>query len=129
MLERISLFQTAHAMARHAGARQAVIAENIAHSDTPKYRAKDLPEFSIGSKGHNQNAGMKATRAAHLSGVSAQTDLTAVEARNRSENPNGNAVSLQEEMLFAVEAKRQHDRALAIYKSGLRILRSSISGK
>ena len=41
-------------------------------------------------------------------------------------NPNGNGVSLEEQMLHAVDVKRQHDRALAIYKFSLGVLRSSI---
>ena len=40
--------------------------------------------------------------------------------------PNGNSVSLETEMVDAVAAKRQSDRALAIYRSGLTILRASI---
>ena len=38
----------------------------------------------------------------------------------------GPTVSIEEEMLKAVEVTRQHDRALAIYKSSLSILRSSL---
>ncbi len=130
MLDQINLFKTAHAMARHAGSRQSVIAQNIAHADTPKYRAMDLPEFSvIQQKNVAAKTDLVATRASHLGGSQAGDTLTPIEVQRRSANPNQNGVSLQEELLFAVEAKRQHDRALAIYKSGLRILRSAISGK
>ena len=46
MFSKLTVFQTAHAMAVHAGARQALIAQNVANADTPGYRAKDLPSFS-----------------------------------------------------------------------------------
>ena len=41
-------------------------------------------------------------------------------------SPNGNTVSLEAEMLKSIEAKREHDRALAIYKSALSVLRISL---
>ncbi len=46
--------------------------------------------------------------------------------REGERDPNGNSVSLETEMLNAVSAKRQHDRALAIYKSSLTVLRASL---
>jgi len=130
MLDRIGLFKTAFALARHSGARQAVIAQNIANADTPGYQAQDIATFSAPAatrKDASQN--MIATRSGHLSGAYQASAFSIIEARSRSANPNENAVTLQEEMLYAVEAKRGHDRALAIYKSGLRILRSSLGAK
>ena len=44
-------------------------------------------------------------------------------------DPNGNGVSLEAEMLNAVEAKRAHDRALSIYRSAMEIMRQSIGRK
>ncbi|TQF00863.1 MAG: FlgB family protein [Spiribacter salinus] len=130
MLDRIDLFKTAFALARHSGARQATIAENIANADTPGYKAKDLQPFSA-SAATTKDASqiMVATRSEHLAGAHQASPINIIEARGRSTNPNENSVSLQEEMLFAVEAKRGHDRALEIYKSGLRILRSSLGAK
>jgi len=129
MLEKLSVFKAAYAMARHAGARQAVVAQNIANADTPEYRARDIAPFSLAPSAQDKSATMIATRAAHLSGVGSNAPLPVSEARDRSADPNKNNVSLQEEMLNAVEAKRQHDRAIAIYKSGLTVLRSSLRGK
>ncbi|WP_298677072.1 FlgB family protein [uncultured Lentibacter sp.] len=129
MLEKISVFKTAYAMARHAGARQAVLAQNIANADSPGYRAKDIAPFRVAPDQGRADAGMVATRATHLSGANVATPLRINEARDRSSDPNKNSISLQDEMLHAVAAKRQHDRALAIYRSGLRILRSSLGGK
>lgn len=129
MLEKISIFKAAYAMARHAGARQAVLSQNMANADTPGYQARDLAPFSLATTGQNKSTDMIATRASHLSGVEMDTAFQLTEARDRSADPNENNVSLQEEMLNAVKAKRQHDRAIAIYKSGLTVLRSSLSGK
>lgn len=130
MLDRIGLFKTAFALARHSGARQAVIAQNIANADTPGYQAQDIAPFSAAAASKKDASEiMLATRPGHLSGAYQANAFDIIEARSRSANPNENTITLQEEMLFAVEAKRGHDRALAIYKSGLRILRSSLGAK
>jgi flagellar basal-body rod protein FlgB len=46
---------------------------------------------------------------------------------NGAASPNGNTVSLENEMLKSLGAKRQHDRALAIYKSSMTLLRATLS--
>ncbi|WP_425071533.1 FlgB family protein [Sagittula sp. S175] len=122
MFQNLDVFRTAMAMARHAGLQQAYSAQNIANADTPGYRAKALPEFT--STLRQSMMGQRATRAEHLNGTVGRQ----VEAFERDDavDPNGNSVSLEEEMVFAVNAKRQHDRALAIYRSNLNILRTSI---
>ena len=68
---------------------------------------------------------MTATRQRHLHGGSDAKSWAEFDAIS-SGDPNGNGVSLEEEMLKSVEVKRQHDRALAIYKSSMNILRTSL---
>ena len=125
MFDNLDVFRTAMAMAKHAGRQQAVRAQNIANADTPGYRALDLPDFKETLQ--RPLAGQKATRATHLHGTAGST--VAAGERRDAQDPNGNTVSLEQEMLGAVAAKRQHDRALAIYRSNLSILRASLSGR
>lgn len=127
MFESLEIFRMAGAMARHAGHKQAVVAQNVANADTPGYIARDLPDFKTTYQPDNSaTSGPKATRLTHLHGVAAQgAPLSAVEVRDQA-SPNGNEVSIEGEMLKSVDAKRQHDRAMAIYKSALGMLRSSI---
>lgn len=125
MYQSLELFQTASAMASHAGKRQAVVARNIANADTPNYRAQDLVPFKdivqTGTTGR-----MRTTRPSHLgnAAVAAQTTLF---TENTSEpSPNGNSVSLEEEMLNSVNISRDHNRALAIYRHTMTVLRTSL---
>ncbi len=121
----LNVFKTAYAMATHAGQRQAVIARNMANADTPGYQPRDIQSFKDAFETSGRNAAMMATRQGHLhGGTSAQgwAEFDAVP----SGDPNGNGVSLEEEMLKSVDVKRQHDRALAIYKSSMNILRASL---
>jgi flagellar basal-body rod protein FlgB len=41
-------------------------------------------------------------------------------------SPNGNSVSLEAEMVKAVDVKQQHDMALSIYRSVSEIIRASL---
>lgn len=127
MFETLDIFRMSGAMARHAGHKQAVVAQNVANADTPGYIARDLPDFkSTYMPDVAAASGPKATRAMHLHGVAVQgAPLEAVEVRDQA-SPNGNQVSIEGEMLKSVAAKRQHDRAMAIYKSALGMLRSTI---
>jgi flagellar basal-body rod protein FlgB len=122
MFQNLDVFRTAMAMARHAGVQQAYSAQNIANADTPAYRAKRIPEFQDTLR--NSLMGQRATRERHLNGsISRSVD---VRESTLATDPNGNTVSLEEEMVTAVNAKRQHDRALAIYRNNLSIIRSSL---
>ena len=127
MFEKIEVFQMAHAMARHAGSRHAVIAQNMANADTPGYKARDIAEFQTHMSKSAQDFQMRATRASHLN-MSDRPGAPAVfERADAIADPNGNTVSLVTEMMHGVDAKRQHDRAMAIYQSSMTILRSSFS--
>lgn len=126
MFENLDLFRMSLAMAAHAGQKQALTAQNVANADTPGYAARDLLDFHETFKPGSDAAQPKATRARHLHGVLASNGMAAPIERAGTETPNGNTVSLETEMLKSVSAKRQHDRALAIYKTGLSVLRSTI---
>ncbi len=128
MFENLDIFKISTAMAKHAGQKQAIVAQNVANADTPDYVARDLPSFKETYR-PTDGAGMqRASRTQHLHGSKAGGALAAAFKAKDDATPNGNQVSLETEMLKSVAAKRQHDRALAIYKSALNILRSTIRG-
>lgn len=129
MFEKLEIFRMAHAMAVHAGARQSVVAQNMANADTPDYAARDIKPFQAVLDADQAGFGLRATRASHLHGRQQSLQFEAFETRDSIEDPNGNSVSLEEEMLKAVDVKRQHDKALAIYKSSMTVLRAAASGR
>jgi flagellar basal-body rod protein FlgB len=59
MFERLNVSMMAHALAGHSSTRQSAIAQNVAHADTPGYRARDLPSFADiwQASGSNSDAG------------------------------------------------------------------------
>jgi len=113
MFQNLELFQMAHGMAHHAGRLQTLAAQNMANSDTPGYKAQTMTPFADTLTRAETGGAQRATRSKHMNG-------------NAKSDPNGNSVAIEDEILRAVDAKRQHDRALAIYRSSLNIIRTSI---
>ncbi len=124
MFEKLQIFRMAHAMAQHAGARQSVLARNMANADTPGYKARDIAPFA---QTYENGGGFqtRVTRPGHVGERAGGYSVDVRKAADGEMDPNGNSVSLEQEMLKAVDVKRQHDRSLAIYKSALTVLRSA----
>jgi flagellar basal-body rod protein FlgB len=125
MTESLELMQMAQAAARHAAARHAEAARNVANADTPGYRARDLPAFGDVYDTSPQ-APMRTTRAGHLSGGGAMAPASPRAVAADDAAPNGNTVSLETEMLRAVDAERAHSRAITVYGKTIDILRASM---
>ena len=123
----LNILRLASGLAAHASSRQRVVAENIAHADTPGYRARDVAEFSESLRGGTPAFAAKVTRPGHLAfGADpngfAVREVTALGA----ESPNGNTVSLEDQMMRAAEVRQSHDMALGVYRKSLDILRASL---
>lgn len=115
MFTQLAVSRMAHALAAHSATRQGVIATNVAHADTPGYRARDVEDFSE-----------------TLRRMMAAPPRTAAEARllpvapGANLSPNGNTVSLETEMVKATEARHQFDLALTVTRSVGTIIRTSL---
>ncbi len=124
MFEKLEIVRMAQTMAAHAGARQAEIARNIANADTPGYRARDMRPFNeVYERGAS---GLRATRPGHLGAVTAASAEAEERLIGGTAAPNGNSVSLEAEMVKAVEVRQQHEMALAIYRSSSNVVRASL---
>ena len=124
MNEALAVFRVSADMARHAGQAQAQIARNIANADTPGYRAMGLQSFADTVK----NAGvltLRTTRPTHQSGPESSAVARLLDSGTEPA-PNGNTVSLEDELLESAEVASDHRRALAIYGHALTVLRTSI---
>ncbi len=122
MFDTPQIMRLAQGMARHAAARQGVIAENIAHADTPGYRARDVEPFAA-----TLDRGLAATRPGHIQPASQARSFTPIpDSTAPAVSPNGNTVSLEREMMRAARNKQAHDMALAVYGSARAIWRASL---
>lgn len=114
MISDLGVFQMYGAMARHAAENQRVSAENIARADQPGYRAKQVESFED----------FMARAAA--SGESMESAAFRIVDAGGAASPNGNTVSLEQEIFNTAEAAGQHDLALTVYSKSLDLLRTAI---
>ncbi|MEM7641896.1 MAG: flagellar basal body protein [Pseudomonadota bacterium] len=115
-----ALLDLAASAARHAAARQSMIATNVANADTPGYRAFDLEPFSpdLGA------VGMRRTHPGHLGAEDGPARRVALDAV--ANDPNGNGVTLEDQILRGVDAQRAHGRAVTVYSTALDMLRAGL---
>jgi flagellar basal-body rod protein FlgB len=123
----LNVLSLASALAAHAAARQQAISENVAHADTPGYRARDVADFaSVLDASVPFSA--KVTRPGHLAfGADPRGFETVDAAAFGAETPNGNSVSLEDQMLRAAEVRQEHEMAIGVYAKSLDILRATLT--
>ena len=112
----IEYLKKASAMAQHAAKRHATIAENLANADTPGYKARDLPMFDASAAVQSGDA--------HGSGLKHM--MSPIELENAQASPNGNTVSVEDQLGRAADAQAQHETALLLYRKAMDFLRISI---
>ena len=127
MNESTNMLSMARALTTHASARQQLLARNVANADTPGFRAQDLGGFDrlVESGGMAPGLAMAATRPAHLTGQGWQSSARIIAAGGEA-SPNGNDVSLEDEMFRQADIRREHQLALNVYESGLRLTRNAL---
>lgn len=124
MLDNIKILNIASAMVRHAAERHSVISENIANADTNNYKAKDLEAFGDAySRLAKPNSTLSAKGGAVPSDASWRIETIDTPG---VASPNGNTVSLEDQMMRSIEAQQDHETALAIYKKTIDLMRMSL---
>ena len=127
MFANIDIFKMSAAMASHAGRRQSLTAQNMANVDTPGFKAQRLQSFSNLLTDTGTDSTLRATRSQHLDGAGAEVIHARGETVKNDPALDGNTVTVEGEMLESIGARREHDRALAIYKSALNILHTTLA--
>jgi flagellar basal-body rod protein FlgB len=127
----LNVLRLASGLATYAAERQALIAENVANSDTPGFRARDLPDFGALLDQAVPPFSAKMTRAGHIpfgadAILGAEPRPDAIEG---ADTPNGNSVSIEDQMMRAASVRQSHDMAMGVYSKALDILRASIGTK
>jgi flagellar basal-body rod protein FlgB len=123
----LNVLQLASRLMSHSAVRQQVIAENIAHADTPGYRARDVTSFQETLDNTVPPFSAKLTRPGHIPFGAADASYSIEEVTAfGAESPNGNTVSLEDQMMRATDVRQHHDMALGVYQKSIDILRASL---
>jgi len=124
-LDQIFLFDLTSRHAAWASARQATIAANIAHANTPAYRAEDVEPFtSVLDRTHLTPV---RTSSGHLALGEADAARTKVsEAASWEVSASGNTVSLDQQMVNADEVSRAFSLNTSVVRAFHRMILASV---
>jgi flagellar basal-body rod protein FlgB len=113
--------------------RQGVLAQNIANSDTPGYKAKDIaePNFKkmVAAAGMNgqRSLPMTVTNAKHIAKTAPAGEFSAKDRRTTYElNPNGNNVVLEEEVSKMAMNQTDYQTVLNLYTKGISMFKTAL---
>lgn len=115
------------------GARQRVIAQNVANADTPGYKPRDMSADSFARHVAAQAtggaaAGLTATATKHMAGTLPGNPGTQkpASADDYETTQSGNAVVLEEEMARLSETKMDYDLITGIYRKQVAMLKTAL---
>ena len=127
---KMSLFGMVKSKLAWLGQRQEILAQNIANSDTPKYRASALKPYNFDELMRKEagQLNMVTDGASHLPGrrVRVRDYASVVERRPFETMPNGNAIVLEEQMAKVNETQINHNLMTQLYKKHLNMIKMAI---
>jgi flagellar basal-body rod protein FlgB len=110
--------------------RQDVLSQNVANADTPGYVARDLKpqDFSQALRGETFRGGMMtATNVRHISMTPSEASrFDDIATPDQASNPNGNAVSLEQEMIKVADTQAQFQAAANLYAKAMTLMKTAI---
>jgi len=110
--------------------RQQVLAQNIANSDTPGYRPKDIEEIKFGDLvGAGRKLKLAGTSNKHLNLRDAsKTSNFRVHTQDETYGiaPNENAVVVEEQMLKVAETRIDYETMTVLYKKHIGMIRTAL---
>ena len=126
----LRLFEALRTKMQWHQSRQSVLAENVANADTPGYRSSDLKalNFDATMKLVSAGVGTAKTHPNHLSltARSGSPEFQEDRVKQFEVTPDGNGVSLEEQMMKVAANQMDYQAATTIYSRSLGLLRMAV---
>ncbi|MGX9392377.1 flagellar basal body rod protein FlgB [Nitrobacteraceae bacterium UC4446_H13] len=112
--------------------RQRVLAENIANSDTPNFRPRDLVEPKFDKNGLPPPGApmgtlpMTRTSTSHMAAVGGGPSFPQDRKSGYETRPAGNAVNLEDQMLKVSANQMDYAAVTSLYSRSLNLLKTAI---
>ncbi|HEX2537921.1 MAG TPA: flagellar basal body rod protein FlgB, partial [Pseudolabrys sp.] len=103
-------------------------AENVANSDTPNFRPRDLaPPKLDGSSTGPTPVRLATTESGHIPGIGGAGETFRTERRGAYDlRPAGNAVNIEDEMMKVAANQMDYQAVTALYTRSLNLLKTAI---
>jgi flagellar basal-body rod protein FlgB len=115
----------------YLNARQDVLSQNVANADSPGYAARDLKPMAFDEMLKRVNGGsdtsLTITDPHHIPlSQGAETEFAGADSPDTEASPNGNTVSLEQEMIKVSDTQAQYQAATSLYSKALNMMRTAI---
>ena len=114
-------------------ARQNVLSQNVSNADTPNYVAHDVKPIDFermvkqSADGDKFHHGLTTTDPRHIAITpSSPGEFDSADSPDIEAAPNGNSVSLEEEMIKVSETQAQFQAATNLYSKAMSMMRTAI---
>jgi flagellar basal-body rod protein FlgB len=128
----IPIFQMLRTKMQWHQERQALLAENVANADTPKFQPRDLKPLDFGT---DTQAGtgsgtlrLAATEPGHIGGLAGSTAFQ-VQTHKNDVRPAGNAMNLEEGMMKTAQNQTDYQAAISLYSRSVGLIKTAISSR
>ncbi|WP_108396453.1 flagellar basal body rod protein FlgB [Devosia submarina] len=110
--------------------RQGLLAENVANAETPGFRGRDLAQYNFADQKRAFSVASvttTATQPMHFSVASAsQSPFGAQRMANFEVTPEGNGVTLEDEMMKVTTNMMDYQAATGLYTKSIAILKTAL---
>ena len=124
-ISQIGLFGLAEQRLGWLERRQQLLAQNIANADTPGWRPRDLRPFQAALSQATAGS-LSATRPNHLPGTLAAGAGIDTAARPRERAPDGNAVSVEDQLMKVADSEGSQELVTNLYQKYLGLFRLAL---
>jgi flagellar basal-body rod protein FlgB len=112
-------------------ARQNTLSQNVANADTPGFVARDLvpQDFESLLKGAGASpfhVALAATEGQHIAITPVSAEYGSRDTPDVEQSPNGNSVSLEQEMIKVSDTQAQFQAATNLYSKALSMMRTAL---
>lgn len=132
----IDIFKTLKARMQYHTARQKVLAENVANSDVPGFKARDLKKFEsyLGTNAGESHLKMASsggsslmvTNTKHIASSHTVSGFEAKGMDGYEVTPSNNNSTLEEQMMLLAENQMDHKAAITLYEKSMSLLKTAI---
>lgn len=111
-------------------ARQGLLAENVANAETPGFRGRDLAQYDFADRTSGFSSASvttSATQPMHFSVSSSEgSAFGAQRMANFEVTPEGNGVTLEDEMMKVTTNMMDYQAATTLYQKSIKILKTAM---
>ena len=129
-LTNIPLFSALSEKMKWHQTRQSLLAENVANSETPGYRGRDLKAYGFAedmAKLSVASISTATTYPMHIAKTGSDADGFGSRRLNNFEiTPEGNGVTLEDEMMKVTTNQMDYQAVTAVYQRSIRILKTAL---